>query len=104
MHVVLSLLVRLIMNGIRVVSRKTQSKKPKPLCADCCHAHVQYGSNAKRAISCTFGGMVRPVTIDVLYCTDYQSRNAQPRPSRIGFVHESLFCEGQVSESSVSSA
>jgi len=29
---------------------------------------------------------VRPVVLDVLYCTDYHNRNAVPRVVPIGFV------------------
>jgi hypothetical protein len=36
-------------------------------------------------ISCTFGGGVRPLKIDVLYCNDYQSR-CVPARAAIGFV------------------
>jgi hypothetical protein len=42
----------------------------------------------KRAISCTYGGAARPMKLDVLYCTDYQSRNRPVRPRAIGFVRE----------------
>jgi hypothetical protein len=49
---------------------------------------MQYGANARRAISCTFGGAVRPVKLDVLYCTDYQPRNRPVRSRPIGFVRE----------------
>jgi len=64
--------------------------EPKPvlLCADCFHAHVQYTANARRAISCTYGGAVRPMTLDVLYCTDYRDHNLPPRSVAIGFVRE----------------
>jgi hypothetical protein len=43
---------------------------------------------ARRAISCTYGGGVRPMKLDVLYCTDYRARDAPLRPSVIGFVYE----------------
>jgi hypothetical protein len=49
---------------------------------------VQYAVNGKRAISCTYGGGVRPVRIDVLYCTDYCNRNAPRRVAAIGFALE----------------
>jgi hypothetical protein len=49
---------------------------------------VQYGANARRAISCTYGGGVRPMKLDVLYCTDYQDRNLPTRTRVIGFVRE----------------
>lgn len=58
------------------------------LCADCYFAHTQYGANGRMAISCTFGGGVRSMKLDVLYCTDYQGRNLPTRTRAIGFVHE----------------
>ena len=54
--------------------RNVRAPRAVPLCGDCFHAHVQYAANGRRAISCTFGGGVRPVTLDVLYCTDYGDR------------------------------
>jgi len=88
MPVVLFLFIKLIMEGVRTAVRKTRAVKPQPLCAECVFAHVQYGANARRAISCTFGGTVRPVTLDVLYCTDYRNRNVQIRQAPMGFVPE----------------
>jgi hypothetical protein len=49
---------------------------------------VQYAVNGRRAIACTFAGAVRPVLLDVMYCTDYRDRNATPRLVSIGFVRE----------------
>lgn len=66
--------------------RKMRANKPRPLCTDCAHAHVQYAANGQRAIACTFAGSVRPVHIDVMYCTDYRDRNAAPRLVQIGFI------------------
>ena len=68
--------------------RKSRELKPKPLCTNCFYAHMQYGSKAERVISCTFGGSIRPVSLEVLYCTDYQERNSISRSSAIGFVRE----------------
>jgi hypothetical protein len=59
--------------------RKARAPKPRPLCTECSHAHVQYAVNGRRAIACTFAGAVRPVLLDVMYCTDYRDRNAAPR-------------------------
>ena len=87
MPVVIMFLIKLVVEVIRAV-RKIRAAKPKPLCVDCSYAHVQYGANGRRAISCTYGGMVRPVTLDVLYCTDYRNRNIQIRPAPIGFAPE----------------
>jgi hypothetical protein len=49
---------------------------------------MQYGSTGRNAVFCTFGGVVRPVQIDVLYCTDFRDRHAPARTVRIGFVPE----------------
>ncbi len=68
------------------VVRKTRALKSEPLCASCSFVHMQYAMNGKRAISCTFGAGARPITIDVLYSTDYRDRTAPPRLVKIGFV------------------
>jgi hypothetical protein len=68
--------------------RQARSPKPRTLCTDCSHAHVQYAVNGRRAIACTFAGTVRPVLLDVMYCTDYRDRNAAPRVVSVGFVRE----------------
>jgi hypothetical protein len=88
MPVVLFLFVKLIVEAVRAATQRTRTAKPQPLCADCVFAHVQYGADGRRAISCTYGGTVRPVMLDVLYCTDYRDRNAPPRRARVGFVCE----------------
>jgi hypothetical protein len=72
----------------RLFIRKIRETKPMPLCKDYIHAHVQYSTKAQVAISCVYGGTVRPLKLDVLYCTDYQSRNLSARPRMIGFVHQ----------------
>ena len=79
------LIVRLI-GAISQALRQHKADKPRPLCADCAHAHMQYAENGRRAIACTFAGAVRPVQIDVMYCTDYRDRNAAPRLVQIGFA------------------
>ena len=45
-------------------------------------------SERKRAISCTFAGGVRPITIDVMYCTDYRDRSTPQKVAIIGFARE----------------
>jgi hypothetical protein len=80
----LAFIVRLIIEISRAV-RARKTNKPRPLCTDCMHAHVQYAVNGRRAIACTFAGAVRPVLIDVMYCTDFRDRNAAPRLVQIGF-------------------
>jgi hypothetical protein len=68
--------------------RKARAPKPRPLCTERVHAHVQYAVDGRCAISCTFAGTVRPVAIEVQYCTDCHDRNAEPVVVRMGFVHE----------------
>ena len=86
-----ALLLVLIVRLVEVVAKSLQQArvpKPRPLCTDCSHAHVQYAVNGRRAIACAFAGAVRPVLLDVMYCTDYRDRNAAPRLVSIGFSHE----------------
>jgi hypothetical protein len=75
-----------IVRLIEAVSRQMRKARPRPLCTDCVHAHVQYAVNGRRAIACTFAGAVRPVELDVMYCTDYRDRNTAPRLVQIGFA------------------
>jgi hypothetical protein len=72
----------------RMFVRKMREVKPAPLCSACFHAHVQHGANQRREIFCTYGGVVRPMKLDVLYCTDYRERNLPVRAGSIGFVRE----------------
>ena len=81
------LIVRAIVEVCRI-ARNHRAHRPRPLCTDCAHAHVQYAANGRRAIACTFAGTVRAVVIDVMYCTDYRDRNPVPRTVPIGFVRE----------------
>jgi hypothetical protein len=83
-----ALLFRIIMESVRGSIRERRAARPKPICTDCFYAHVQYGANARRAISCTYGGFVRPMKLDVLYCTDYRPRTLPLRNGAIGFVRE----------------
>ena len=78
--------------------RRKRVPKARGLCAGCSFAHVQYGTNAKVATFCTFGGVVRPVALEVLYCTDYRDRNAKPRTVSIGFVPHNGNAEWGVAE------
>lgn len=80
--------VYLIVIAVLRLMKRKRAPKPRGLCAECSFAHIQYGANTKRATFCTFGGGVRPVALDVLYCTDYRDRNAAPRVVPIGFVRE----------------
>lgn len=81
----LVLIVRLIAEIAKAV-RQRKSNRPRPLCTDCMHAHVQYAVNGRCVIACTFAGAVRPVQLDVIYCTDYCDRNVAPRRVQIGFA------------------
>jgi hypothetical protein len=85
---VLVMFLKAIYETIRVFRKKNRAAKPEPLCVGCLHAHVQYAANARRAISCAYGGAVRPMKLDVLYCTDYQARNVSARSHAVGFVRE----------------
>lgn len=73
---------------MRLYRKRASISKTRGLCAGCSFAHIQYGTSAKTATFCTFGGGVRPVAIDVLYCTDYRDRHAAPRIVAIGFARE----------------
>ena len=56
------------------------------MCAQCSFVHMQYGATGRNAVFCTFGGGVRAVKLDVLYCTDYRDRNAPTRLVQVGFA------------------
>jgi hypothetical protein len=49
---------------------------------------MQYGATGRNTVFSTFGGRVREVKLDVLYCTDYRNRNTPPRLVRVGFAPE----------------
>jgi hypothetical protein len=83
-----ALLFRIVMESVRGSIRERRAARPKPICTDCFYAHVQYGANARRAISCTYGVFVRPMKLHVLYCTDYRARSMLLRTGAIGFVRE----------------
>jgi hypothetical protein len=59
------LVFQVVSEAVRVFREKARKIKPAPLCAGCLHAHVQYAANARRAISCTYGGVVRRMNLDV---------------------------------------
>ncbi|HKF04842.1 MAG TPA: hypothetical protein VKB49_21150 [Candidatus Sulfotelmatobacter sp.] len=75
-----------IVRGLAAALRRPCKKPARGLCVDCAFVHMQYGATGRSAVFCTFGGGVREVKLDVLYCTDYQDRNAVPRLVRIGFA------------------
>jgi len=68
--------------------KQPREKPPRPLCQECAFVHMQYGARGRNQVFCTFGGGVRSVKVDVLYCTDYRDRNSPPRLVRIGFAPE----------------
>lgn len=88
MHIFIFVILMNCFRALRSHLREVRESKPEPLCVNCFYAHLQYGSKAQRAISCTYGGGVRAVNFDVLYCTDYQGRNPVSRLCAIGFARE----------------
>ena len=93
----LGVICYLIAIGFYRAIRARRVPKPRGLCAGCAFVHMQYGVNGRNAVFCTFNGVVRPVQIDVMYCTDYRDRNALPRLVRVGFVPE-FACAEPVAE------
>jgi hypothetical protein len=85
--VILVLLFRVFVAGVKAMVRDRHAVKTKPLCEECACAHIQFGACGRRTISCTYGGGVRVIKLDVLYCTDYRPRMVPVRPT-IGFVRE----------------
>lgn len=82
--VVMALSVQLV--RIALQRRAPQGvHKSKPACADCTFAHLQVDAKGKTAIFCTFGGGVRPVREEVVFCTDFVNRYAPVRKTSIGF-------------------
>jgi hypothetical protein len=77
-----------ILRGVSEVVKRKRAPRPRGLCAGCTFVHMQYGATGRNAVFCTFGGGVRAVQLDVLYCTDYRDRNAPPRLVRVGFAPE----------------
>ena len=84
---IIALFLKFVVDTARSIRRATCETKPEPLCAGCLHVHAQYGTKAEHVISCAYTGRVRPIRMQVLYCTDYQARD-QPARRAIGFVHE----------------
>jgi hypothetical protein len=78
-----------IVRGVSAALKRSRAKPPqRGLCADCAFVHRQYGVTGRNTVFCTFGGGVREVKLDVLYCTDYRDRNTPPRLVQIGFAPE----------------
>ncbi len=81
-------IVILLARAVRHLWTQPRRRAQRGLCAGCTFVHMQYGATGRNAVFCTFGGGVRQVKLDVLYCTDYQNRNAPPRLVRVGFAPE----------------
>ena len=76
-----------VLRGLLPAVRKARVRRRQlGLCEGCSFVHVQYGATGRNAVFCTFGGGVRAVKLDVLYCTDYRDRHAQLRLVRVGFA------------------
>jgi len=78
----------LIAQFVKAAVQAMRKSKPGSICAQCVFAHVQHTSKGRQAISCTYGGSVRPMTLDVLYCTEYRDRNCVVPIRLIGFERE----------------
>lgn len=81
-------LINILVRIAAGAARKAREPKPEPLCTECSFVHLQRAVGGKRAISCTFGGGVRPITLNVMYCTDFRDRSVPPQLVVIGFARE----------------
>ena len=86
--IVLWVIAMAVARLVRLIGVKRRASAPRGLCAGCKFVHMQYGATGRNAVFCTFGGEVRAVQLDVLYCTDYHDRNAPTRLVRVGFAPE----------------
>ena len=82
--VLLYLLVFLLAQKLR--KTRPRVRKPRGVCGSCVFAHIQYSPKGRIATFCTYGLVVRPVAIEVVYCTDYRDRSVPLRIIPIGFV------------------
>ena len=89
--------VVLVARSVRHLRTEPRRRARSGLCAACAFVHMQYGATGRNTVFCTFGGGVREVKLDVLYCTDYRNRNAPPRLVRVGFVPETRCAEVEAS-------
>ena len=76
----------MLIGVVRALRERVRKPRPQPLCEQCSCAHMQYASSGRAAIFCTFGGGVRPVKVDVMYCADFSQRGVVLRRAHIGFV------------------
>lgn len=77
----------IVLSVLRWIRRKRVGRN-RGLCGGCTFAHIQNGANGRTETFCTYGGVVRPVRLDVLYCTDFRDRSAPRRVALIGFARE----------------
>ncbi len=83
------ILVVVLVQIMRVLFKQhgtVESQKAQPLCNDCTFAHVQVDGKGHTTIFCTFGGGVRPVKAEVVFCTDFRNRYVPVRQVPVGFV------------------
>ena len=86
--IVYVIVISMLRSVFRAVKEIRVRRRQRGLCPGCAFVHMQYGATGRNAVFCTFGGGVRAVKLDVLYCTYYRDRNARPRLVRVGFVPE----------------
>jgi hypothetical protein len=82
---ILVVIVRFIAEVVAAVVRSARKARQRSICITCAFAHVQHKTRGRIAISCTFGGLVRPMQLDVLQCTDFRGRPHLNRTAPIGF-------------------
>ncbi|HVH86378.1 MAG TPA: hypothetical protein VM912_06615 [Terriglobales bacterium] len=85
MPVLIFVLIRFVIEIVRA-ARGERERKPQPVCVGCVFAHAQYAANGRIAISCTFGGGLRPMKLDVVYCTDFRDRTRLVQIAPVGFA------------------
>jgi hypothetical protein len=76
----------LLIHALRALRAQANQPKPDPICVDCTFAHIQWSTNGRRDLLCTYGHKLRPIGTIVAFCTSYLVRQA-PRPrGPVGFV------------------
>ena len=78
---------------LRIAFRERETvaveRRQGTLCRSCANSHLVKGFSGKELISCTFGGMVRPMKFEVRECTGFSNRLVTIAPVRVaGFVRE----------------
>ena len=75
-----------LVHALRAVHARASQPKPDPICVDCTFAHIQWSTNGRRDLLCTYGHKLRPIGTIVAFCTSYLVRPV-PRPhGPVGFV------------------